>query len=272
MVTSPPPADPPSPPGAAPHRPARRGPRVGLATVAVLALAIALVSLATYGTASLDTLAAEGSGLGGAYAAAHPVVQAALYVHVVSASLALVLGPWQFVARLRRRRPGVHRAIGRVYLGAVGVAAVSSLVMLPVNSAGLTGVAGFGALAALWVVTGVRGLRAIRRGDVASHQAWMLRSYALTFAAVTLRLWTGALIGAQAAVIGPDLDPEAAFATAYAVVPFLCWLPNLVVAELLVRRRGLPSYALPAVAPAVPSEPSAPPPSPPTDERITARV
>ncbi|GIG39171.1 DUF2306 domain-containing protein [Cellulomonas phragmiteti] len=233
-----------------PHRPEPRTPGrsrpggrgAGLVVVGVLALTIAAMSLVTYGTAGLDELAERGGGLGGAYAQAAPFFQVALYVHIVSASLALVLGPLQLLGRLRRRRPGLHRATGRVYLVAVGVGSLSGLAVLPVNSAGLVGVFGFGTLAVLWALTAARGLRAVRSGDVAGHQAWMLRNYALTFAAVTLRLWLGVLMGARLAL---GADPGAAFADAYAAVPFLCWLPNLVVAEWLVRRRGLPSYALP---------------------------
>ena len=47
-------------------------------------------------------------------------------------------------------------------------------------------------------------------------------------------------------VWGRPWEFDSAFANAYAAVPFLCWLPNLVLAEWLIRRRGLPSYRLPA--------------------------
>ncbi|GAA4382228.1 hypothetical protein [Agromyces bauzanensis] len=46
------------------------------------------------------------------------------------------------------------------------------------------------------------------------------------------------------ALPGGAFDLEAAFANAYAVVPFLAWLPNLVVVEWLIRRRGLPAFRL----------------------------
>lgn len=237
MTTTAPRRAEPRPPRPAPRR------RAGLAVVAVLALGVTVTMLSIYGSGTLDELAADEAGLAAAYAAAAPAFQVALYVHIVTASTALALGPLQFVSTLRRRRPRLHRAVGRVYLVAVALGSVSGVAILPVNSAGLVGVFGFGTLAVLWLVTGTRALRAIRTGDVAGHQAWMLRNYALTFAAVTLRLWLGLLLGAQLAL---GADAAAAFANAYAAVPFLCWLPNLVVAERLVRRRGLPSYALPA--------------------------
>ncbi|MBB4944473.1 hypothetical protein F4556_000008 [Kitasatospora gansuensis] len=69
----------------------------------------------------------------------------------------------------------------------------------------------------------------------------MIRSFALTFAAPTLRLWFGVLILLQVLAgraAGGDVDHMVA--QAYAAVPFLCWLPNIVVAELMIRRRGLP--------------------------------
>ena len=48
----------------------------------------------------------------------------------------------------------------------------------------------------------------------------------MTYAAVTLRLWLIALIP----VLGD-------FGSAYVLVPFLCWVPNLLVVEWLLRRR-----------------------------------
>jgi uncharacterized membrane protein YozB (DUF420 family) len=88
------------------------------------------------------------------------------------------------------------------------------------------GTAGFGTLAVAWLTCAALGLRAILRGDVAAHRRWMLRTFALTYAGVTLRLWLIVLIP----LLGGD------FLRAYLFTPFLCWVPNLVIAELLLRR------------------------------------
>jgi uncharacterized membrane protein len=158
--------------------------------------------------------------------------------------LALAIGPIQFAATLRRRRPGVHRWVGRIFLGAVAIGSLSSLIMAGFNSAAINGFFGFGALAVLWGWTGWKGYRAIRTGDYLSHQAWMIRCFALTYAGVTLRLWLGLLIGVQLPFATAPVDFQQVFNTAYAVLPFLCWLPNIVFAEWLLRRRGLPSLHL----------------------------
>jgi uncharacterized membrane protein len=175
-------------------------------------------------------------------------VQAAFYAHIVAGGLALVVGPFQFWRGLRDRHRGVHRLLGRAYLVAVVVGGLSGLVLAPVSEAGLAGFFGFGTLAVLWIATAWRAYRAIRRADLAGHRAWMMRNFALTYAAVTLRLWLGVLIAVQL-LPGAGIDAGAAFSNAYSVVPFLAWLPNLVVVEWLIRRRGLPSFRISNAAP-----------------------
>ena len=219
--------------------------RVGWTFVLLTAVAIVAFSAAPYFSASLSELADRGVGLAPTYAQAHPFVQGALYAHIVGGAVALVAGPLQFWRGLRTRLPRLHRWTGRVYLVGVGVGGLAGLVIAPSSPAGYVGLFGFGTLALLWLLTAWRAYRAIRRGDVPSHRAWMIRNYALTYAAVTLRLWLPLLL-LTPLVLGRPWEFDTAFADAYAAVPFLSWLPNLVVAEWLIRRRGLPSYRLPA--------------------------
>lgn len=229
-------------PTAARKQTAPRTSRIGWTTVLVLAMAIAAVSLATYLSQSLETLS-EDSVIAQVYADGSSPLRAMFYVHVVAASAALVIGPFQFSTRLRRRFTRAHRVAGRIYVVAVVLGGVSGLLIAPSNSAGAVGTAGFGMLAVLWVASVAMAYRAARRRDLAHHQAWMIRNYALTFAAVTLRLWLPLLIVTYVTVGG--VDPDAAFTSAYVWVPFLSWVPNVIVAEWLVRRRGLPSLLPP---------------------------
>lgn len=213
--------------------------RIGWTFVLLTALAIVAYAAVPYFTASLETLAGS-PGLAGDYVDKPPFVQTALYAHIAGGAVALALGALQFWKGLRARAPRVHRWTGRVYLAGVAVSGLAGLVIAPTSSAGYVGFFGFTALAVLWLITGWRAYRAIRLGEVRSHQAWMIRNYALTYSAVTLRIWLPLLVFAPL-LFGqtPDFD------NAYAAVPFLAWLPNLVFAEWLIRRRGLPSYRLP---------------------------
>lgn len=221
----------------------RAGARFGWTWIVLSSLAIAVYAVVPYLTASLAELSETGAGLAGNYEPLPAAVQAAFSAHIVAGGIALVVGPFQFWRGLRDRHRALHRWTGRAYLAAVGIAGASALVMAPFNDAGLVGFFGFGALAVLWLATGWQAYRAIRRRDVASHRAWMMRNFALTYAAVTLRLWIGVLIGVQL-LPGGDIDFDTVFTNAYAAVPFLAWLPNLLLAEWLIRRRGLPSFGI----------------------------
>lgn len=147
-------------------------------------------------------------------------------LHFGGGSIALVAGAVQAHRGLRLRRPALHRWLGRVYLLAVLASGGAGLVLATRSSAGPIAQWGFGCLAVAWLATTLIGWRHAREGRYSRHRDWMIRSYALTLAAVTLRLL---LPLSQVAGI--------AFLTAYAAIAWLCWLPNLLLAEWFLRTR-----------------------------------
>jgi uncharacterized membrane protein len=209
---------------------------VGFWWILLSAVAIAVFAPLPYVTDSLRGLAANDSQVAANYVDRAPWLQAAFYAHVTFGGLALLLSPLQFAARIRQRAPRVHRIIGRTVLVCIGLAGTAGLILAPHSLAGAIGTAGFGALAALWLGFAATAFVAIRRGEVERHRLWVTRTFALTYAAVTLRLWLGVLITAQ--IAGGGVDADVAFDRAYHIVPFLCWVPNLLVAELLLRARA----------------------------------
>jgi uncharacterized membrane protein len=223
-------------------RPRSRG-RVRWTVVLVTSLAIVGYVVGTYAQGSLP-ISATGGGLSSTYATRPLVIQVVFYCHITFAAIALLVGPFQFSKVLRRKSVRLHRWVGRTYLVGVGVGSVAAFIMSFFSSVAFDGFFGFGSLALLWGYAALRGYRAIRARDLAGHQAWMIRSFALTYAAVTLRTWLGVLVLLQLAVEKGPVNGDHVYNTAYAVVPFLCWLPNIVVAEFIIRRRGLPSYRL----------------------------
>jgi uncharacterized membrane protein len=188
--------------------------------VVFLSLGVAGYALVAYGLFPLG-------------AAVHPEMRAAfeahragIYTHVFASIAALALGPLQFSAKLRSRRPALHRWMGRLYLGVgVLIGGLAGLFMAVHAFGGIVSQLGFAALAIGWLYTGLRAYRAIRARDVASHRRWMIRNFALAFAAVTLRLWLPAAV-----VSGIP------FEIAYPAVAWLCWVPNLLAAELLLKK------------------------------------
>ena len=157
-----------------------------------------------------------------------------IYPHAFFGVLALATGAAQFHPGLLVRRRALHRALGTVYVASCLLLGVAGLYMSAYAAAGAVARVGFGLLAALLLVSTAVAYRAARRRDIRTHRAWMLRSYALIFAAVTLRVELPLLIIAH----GGAFDP------AYRIVAWLCWVPNLAWAEWRVRRGG---HALPAL-------------------------
>lgn len=150
----------------------------------------------------------------------------AVTAHLAGSLLAMALGPWQFNARLRARALQLHRWMGRAYVVGVLVGGGGGLAMATASQEGFVTHAGFGLLAVLWLAATLQAYWRIRAGDEESHRTWMTRSYALTFAAVTLRIYIPAFLGAGVP-----------FSDAYQAISWLCWVPNLVVAEWFIVRQ-----------------------------------
>ena len=149
-----------------------------------------------------------------------------LATHLAGGLVALAIGPWQLNSRLRARAINWHRWMGRGYVVAVLVGGLAALPLAARSQAGLVAHIGFGLLAILWLTATALAYFRIRAGDRVSHREWMIRSYSLTLAAVTLRVY---LPLSQVAGIP--------FADAYQAIAWICWMPNLVMAEWVVLRR-----------------------------------
>jgi len=154
--------------------------------------------------------------------------------HLGAGGIAMATGAFQFSGRLRFARPAVHRRLGTIYVLAVLVSGVSAALLAPVSTGGLAAHFGFGLLAILWLTTSATAYVRARGRDYASHREWMIRSYALCLAAVTLRIY---LPLSQAWGVP--------FEDAYPAISWLCWVPNLVVAEWLLLRSAIAPLAPP---------------------------
>lgn len=161
-----------------------------------------------------------------------------LLVHIFTALVALVSGPLQFIPAVRARRR-LHRVIGRTYLF-LGVlpSALAGLPVAVLSDRPATQV-GLFIPAVAWLVTGGLALRAARRRDFAAHEVWMTRNYALTFLAVTSRLVVPLLLLVQSPFIASAYggSMEAAVAATVPIGQWLGWIINLIIAEVLIRRR-----------------------------------
>jgi uncharacterized membrane protein len=157
--------------------------------------------------------------------AANPMARPWLYVHAGFAATALLLGPTQFLPRLRARRPRLHRWMGRTYVFACLIGGAAGLLLASRTTAGPIASLGFGALAVLLIGFASQAWRMALAGRLVEHRRWMIRSFALILAAVTLRIYLPIVAIAHL----PWLE-------SYRAISFLCWVPNLMVAELYLAR------------------------------------
>ncbi|MDB5613108.1 MAG: hypothetical protein JWQ22_761 [Devosia sp.] len=147
-----------------------------------------------------------------------------LYTHIILAPLSLLLVPFQLWQGLRKTRPLVHRVVGRTYGVAILFSSITGLWLAVTTEAGLFAAWGFGMLAVAWFVTTAMGISLAMRGDYAGHRRWIIRSVAMTLAAVTLRLY-----------IIPTEVMDFSTPETYQAIAWLCWVPNMIVAELYLR-------------------------------------
>ena len=162
-----------------------------------------------------------------------------LYAHIVGAMIAMMIGPFQFIEVLRQRHVTLHRFLGTTYLFGCAAGGLGGLYMAFFAHGGFPTGLGFGFLAITWMTCGTMALSRVRSGQFAAHREWMVRSYALTLAAFTLRVWLpihGVLLGTGAI--------DVPFTDAYITVAWLSWVPNLMVAEYYINTTRRVAHAL----------------------------
>ncbi len=218
-------------PAHSPHRPVRRtggrtaGWPVPLALIALSAVPLVAGALRLVQLAGGPALVPPDSRFAG--------LAAPLVVHLVGATLYVLVGAFQLVPRLRRRHLAWHRRAGRV-LAVAGLLVAGSALWMTLAFAQKPGTGDllyvlrllFGSAMAAALVLG---FTAARRHDIAAHRAWMIRAYAIGLAAGTQAL-TGGIGGALFGTgeLAGDLAKAAG------------WVLNLAVAEWTIRRPVAP--------------------------------
>jgi uncharacterized membrane protein len=150
-----------------------------------------------------------------------------LLFHVLAAGTALLIGPIQFIlGRGFNRYPVLkswHSNLGKLYFCAVVIGTIGGTYLSFYVHGGMIGGVGLLILNVLWISSTTIAVGYIVKGDVAAHKKWMIRSFAFTFAAVTLR------------VMQPPLSLFFDGETVSRIVYWACWIVNLAVVELWMR-------------------------------------
>ncbi len=161
-------------------------------------------------------------------------IPVAMTIHALFGATALLTGPFQFAASLRQSHPRPHRWMGRVYAAACIISGLSALASAPYASGGPVAGAGFAFLAVSWIAATGGAWNAALNRNFALHRQLMLYSFAMTFAAVTLRLQIPFGIAVLGFTDYARLSPWLAYTA---------WLPNVAAVWLLTRRWARPALA-----------------------------
>ncbi len=150
------------------------------------------------------------------------------YIHVASAIFALLAGFTQFNNYILTRYSLLHKNIGKIYVYVVlFLAAPSGFIIGLHANGGFYSQIAFVILSILWFYFTLRGIIKIKNKDVAAHKAFMYRSFALTFSAVTLRMWKVILVY----LFQPSpMD-------LYQIIAWLGWIPNLLIVEFYLFKK-----------------------------------
>lgn len=149
------------------------------------------------------------------------------YIHVYSSIFALLAGFTQFNETLLKNYPKTHRIIGTIYVYVVlFLAAPSGLFIGYFANGGFWAKISFLLLGTLWFAFTLKGVISIKKGFIEKHKNFMLRSFALTFSAITLRVWKVILVFLYA----PNpMD-------VYKIIAWLGWIPNLLLIEWWINK------------------------------------
>ncbi len=152
----------------------------------------------------------------------------AFYAHIFAGALVLLAGFFQFQEKLRKKWPTTHRLTGYVYVtGILAFAAPGGMVMAMFIGRGAVVLSSFVLQCTLWIVFTTLAVLSARRREFRGHEQWMIRSFALTLAAITLRLY----------IFGASWFFDLSTPAVYGVFAWLSWVPNLILGEIIIRRK-----------------------------------
>ena len=148
------------------------------------------------------------------------------YVHVFTSIFVLIAGFTQFSKYLQRKYKRVHRFFGYLYvLLVVFVTGPAAFMMGWHANGGLPARTSFTLLAFLWIAFTACAWYYATRKNFVVHRKFMIRSYALTLSAITLRLYT---------ILFEYLNVHARPVDIYITTAWLSWVPNLIIAEIII--------------------------------------
>lgn len=149
------------------------------------------------------------------------------YIHVFTSPVAIISGLFQFNRWILKNHARIHRISGYAYiLTVIFITGPAAFIMSLWANGGRIAQLSFVLLSILWILFTYLAYHHVKKGSIDRHAKWMLRSYALTLSAVTLRFYAYLFD-----VFNLDLGPK----ETYILLAYIAWIPNLLIAEILIK-------------------------------------
>lgn len=111
------------------------------------------------------------------------------YSHVIFGSAALILGGLQMSSKIRRNYLSLHKFLGNAYVASVLISTCGSIGHLLATPLPFVLASAFWTLAIAWPITTLLGYPFGKGFNFRRHGKFMIYSYAMTCAAISLRIW-----------------------------------------------------------------------------------
>jgi hypothetical protein len=169
-----------------------------------------------------------------------PLATAGIGLHFAAGGIILALGFIQLIAAIRRRAPGLHRWVGRVYVSAALLAGLGGLIFITAKGTigGTPMDIGFSLYGLLMLIAAIQTWRYAIARRLEVHRAWAIRLFALAIGSWLYRMDYGFWF-----LLAGGLGHTRAFDGPFDIVmAFFFYLPNLLVAEAFIRARRFDAH------------------------------
>jgi uncharacterized membrane protein len=147
------------------------------------------------------------------------------YSHIFSSIILIPIGAIQFCNYIRLKFAALHKNLGYLYVVIILLISGPSGFYLSIYANGnIIAKSGFIVLSLLWLIFTIYAIYSIFKKDLNNHRTFMIRSYALTLSAITLRILV---------YIFPKLIMLKGIEV-YSIVAWAGWLINLTIAEIYI--------------------------------------
>ncbi len=149
----------------------------------------------------------------------------AFFSHVFSSILVLIAGIIQFSRKIRHHYPVLHRKIGMFYVAVILlISAPTGFIMALHANGGIASKISFVLQSLLWIIFTTIAFRSALKQNWEQHRAMMIRSFALTLSAISLRAFKWLIVHVWEL---PPMDT-------YRIVAWAGWGINLIIAEIII--------------------------------------